>query len=378
MFIANTYSTLKKKQEIKSKESIIYKFTDLSRKLIEDEDPLKQKQTNKEVFINLIKESLEVIEHKDLIFCINMKNVPPEVVSNPSGPRVVRFICDKFKEIVMEPNPRPFYIFKHDNSQILIFPISVVIKQKQYTIAVGITTTKEWDSATISFFLSTIHSAIIYMKNISYLKTLKTMQEDILQLLANMLEMRDLETYGHSQRVVFLTMEFTKYLGVKDIKKYIWGAYLHDIGKIAIPDKILLKPGKLTDEEFNFIKKHVRYGYNLVKHIESLPDVAKKIVLYHHEKWDGTGYPDGLKGKDIPFEARLFAIIDVFDALISPRPYKPPYPLDQALQIIRDSSGSHFDPDLVEAFLSMMENKRIKRTIQEFITQSSGDKIRSL
>jgi HD-GYP domain-containing protein (c-di-GMP phosphodiesterase class II) len=135
-----------------------------------------------------------------------------------------------------------------------------------------------------------------------------------------------------------------------------WGALLHDIGKMGVPDRILLKPDKLTDEEWVIMREHPVHAYNLLSHIEFLRP-ALNIPHYHHEKWDGSGYPAGLKGERIPLEARIFAIIDVYDALISDRPYRPSWPRDKAIRYIHENSGSHFDPKVVEVFLKLLKEK---------------------
>ena len=129
----------------------------------------------------------------------------------------------------------------------------------------------------------------------------------------------------------------------------IKGSFLHDVGKIAISDRILLKPGKLTDEETVIMKTHVHHGVDIVGHYGWLKDAAD-VVRYHHEKYDGSGYEAGLKGHDIPINARIFAVADVFDALTSRRPYKEPLDLETAMRILMESRGSHFDPMLIDAF----------------------------
>jgi len=130
------------------------------------------------------------------------------------------------------------------------------------------------------------------------------------------------------------------------------GALLHDIGKMAIPDGILLKPDKLTDDERKLIQKHPVYAYDMLKRIEFLLP-AIDIPYCHHEKWDGTGYPRGLKRNEIPFAARIFPVIDVWDALVSDRPYRKGKPPEEVLEHIKADAGKHFDPQAVEAFLAM-------------------------
>lgn len=168
------------------------------------------------------------------------------------------------------------------------------------------------------------------------------------------LDMRDKETEGHTQRVTVLTQQLARAMGVNDddlvhIKR---GALLHDIGKMAISDKILLKPAKLTEEERALMQKHPQYAYDMLRRIDFLLP-AIDIPYCHHEKWDGTGYPRGLKGEAIPFAARIFPVVDVYDAMVSDRPYRKAMPANEVREIIRNDSGSHFDPIVVEAFLAM-------------------------
>jgi len=168
------------------------------------------------------------------------------------------------------------------------------------------------------------------------------------------LDMRDKETEGHTQRVRILTERLARKMGVGDneMVHITRGALLHDIGKMAIPDGILLKPGALTDDERELIKKHPVYAYDMLKRIDFLLP-AIDIPYCHHEKWDGTGYPRGLKGNDIPFAARIFPVIDVWDALTSDRPYRKKLPKNKVLEHIRADSGKHFDPQVVEVFMQM-------------------------
>jgi putative nucleotidyltransferase with HDIG domain len=168
------------------------------------------------------------------------------------------------------------------------------------------------------------------------------------------LDMRDKETEGHTQRVTVLTQRLARAMGVDDDQMIhiTRGALLHDIGKMAIPDSILLKPGALTDAERELIKQHPKYAYDMLKRIDFLLP-AIDIPHYHHERWDGAGYPEGLSGEHIPFPARIFPVIDVWDALTSDRPYRGALPHDEVKERIKADAGSHFDPQVVEVFLQM-------------------------
>lgn len=168
------------------------------------------------------------------------------------------------------------------------------------------------------------------------------------------MDLRDEETEGHTQRVTQLTIQLAKNLGISDeqIVHIRRGALLHDMGKLGIPDRILLKPGKLTDEEWDIMRKHPQYAYDMLSSITYLRS-ALEIPYCHHEKWDGTGYPRGLKGIEIPLAARIFAVIDVWDALTSDRPYRKAWSHQQTMEYIREQSGTHFDPQVVKAFMEM-------------------------
>lgn len=174
---------------------------------------------------------------------------------------------------------------------------------------------------------------------------------------ARALELRDKETEGHAQRVTSMTIELGRRIGVdeKDLVGVRRGALLHDIGKIAVPDQILFKPGQLTDEEWEIMRKHPASAFELLSPITYL-QTALDIPYCHHEHWDGGGYPRGLKGEEIPLSARMFTIIDVWDALSSDRCYRPAWPADRVKKYILEESGRMFDPAIVAAFFAMLED----------------------
>jgi putative two-component system response regulator len=189
--------------------------------------------------------------------------------------------------------------------------------------------------------------------------------------LAKLAESRDLLTGGHINRVsqlayllakklptsIYNENHFVKKEFIESIKL---SSSLHDLGKIAISDTILNKPGKLTKEEFEIIKTHTTKGYEMLKEIEKdyndnmFISLGLQISKSHHEKWDGTGYPEGLKGKKIPLAARIVAVVDVYDALISERPYKPAFSKEKSLKIVEEGIGSHFDPIISKTFIKLM------------------------
>uniref|UniRef100_A0A7C4L2H2 HD domain-containing protein n=1 Tax=Bellilinea caldifistulae TaxID=360411 RepID=A0A7C4L2H2_9CHLR len=178
---------------------------------------------------------------------------------------------------------------------------------------------------------------------------------DTLEGWAKALELRDYETHGHTQRVAEATVQLALEIGyrLEEVLNLRHGALLHDIGKMAISDTILLKPGPLNEAEWEIMRRHPVYAEQLLRQIDYLRP-AIPIPYCHHEKWDGSGYPQGLKGEQIPLEARLFAVIDVYDALRSSRPYRPaPWSEERTLEHIRQQAGTHFDPEVVKAFLKM-------------------------
>lgn len=204
-------------------------------------------------------------------------------------------------------------------------------------------------------------------------RELQTVHDVTILALASLAETRDNETGNHllrTQHYVRALAEhlsdhprFARYLDAASIERLFKSAPLHDIGKVGIPDRILLKPGRLSPEEFAIMQRHARLGCQALEHAEELLgqplaflQTAKEIALCHHEKWDGSGYPQGLVGQQIPVGARLMAVADVYDAVISRRVYKPEMPHEKAAAIIREGSGTHFDPAVVAAFLELQED----------------------
>ncbi|MGH9494945.1 MAG: HD domain-containing phosphohydrolase [Candidatus Sulfotelmatobacter sp.] len=178
-----------------------------------------------------------------------------------------------------------------------------------------------------------------------------------LEALGDALDLKDRETEGHSKRVTAFTIAIARAMGMprEQINTIARGAFLHDIGKMAIPDKILNKPGKLEPHEMDIMKEHAYHGYQIVRKIPFLSE-ASDIVYSHQERFDGTGYPRGLKGEQIPLGARIFSIADTFDAITSDRPYRPAQSPQAAREEIRKWSGRQFDPEVVKVFLEMPDN----------------------
>ncbi len=200
-------------------------------------------------------------------------------------------------------------------------------------------------------------------------------QDVTILAMASLAETRDTDTGNHIRRTQFYVKALAQHLATHPkyaaqltdsyIQMLFKSAPLHDIGKVGIPDRILLKPGKLEPEEFELMKTHTTLGWDAIEHAEKqlgtevdFLSTAKEIALFHHEKWNGAGYPQGLAGDAIPLSARLMAVADVYDALISRRVYKEGMPHEQAMQIILEGRGSHFDPDVIDAFEAQHEEFR--------------------
>jgi putative two-component system response regulator len=241
---------------------------------------------------------------------------------------------------------------------------------------------KAFELGAVDYILKPISSGVVlarvkihlelemYRENLEQMVELKTVQlehtqDAILSMLSNVAAYRDDETGAHIKRTTYYVEAIVKWLLEKKLPGYrmtqdyarnaVRSAKLHDIGKVAIPDSILLKPGKLTDMEFALIKQHPATGAKMIDDTmhdlgdtSSFLNVAREIVAAHHERWDGSGYPNALSGTDIPLSARIMAIADVYDALISLRPYKAAMPHERAMEIILNEAGTHFDPHLLE------------------------------
>jgi len=222
------------------------------------------------------------------------------------------------------------------------------------TLTIGMKKTILEEEIRLLLTMCNLIAGVIYRANLMD-QVNKTYRATI-QGWAHALEIREQEKKGHSQNVVNLTEALARRVGFNEneIEEIINGAYLHDIGKMGIPDSILQKPGKLSEDECAEMRKHPQIAYDLLYPIEFLRP-ALDIPFYHHERWDGSGYPKGLKGQEIPIIARIFAVIDVFSAITSDRPYGKPWPTEKAVEFITESSGTLFDPEVVQVFLRMKD-----------------------
>jgi len=183
----------------------------------------------------------------------------------------------------------------------------------------------------------------------------------MMEALGRAIAKRDSDTGAHNYRVAWIAARIAEEMGVEGsaMQSLIAGSFLHDVGKIGIPDAILLKPGRLDETEMAIMRTHVTLGEEIVRGMGWL-DGAHEVVAAHHEKWDGSGYPRGLRAEAIPLAARIFAVADVFDALCSKRPYKEPLPFEQVLVMIQADSGRHFDPAVVSTFCKIADEIRAR------------------
>ena len=187
-------------------------------------------------------------------------------------------------------------------------------------------------------------------------------KEGAIKALGIAVESRDSEVKGHTDRVTDLAVRVGQTLSLahEQLEALRWGAYLHDLGKVATPDAILHKPGKLSADEWKVMRRHVEAGYKVALQLPFLPEETLETILYHHERWDGGGYPHGLAETEIPLSARIFSVCDVYDALTSVRPYKHAWSHHDALTEIQAQAGRQFDPAVVQAFVSLCLPERIR------------------
>jgi putative nucleotidyltransferase with HDIG domain len=218
------------------------------------------------------------------------------------------------------------------------------------------------DSDWKTFFQSLALQTAIGLDRVEMLENLKRSNrelamayEETVKGWGQALELRDQETRGHTERVTRLTQRLAESMGIRepDLTNIRLGALLHDVGKMAIPDSILRNTGPLNQDQWVTMRQHTTIAYNMLYNIEYLRP-ALEVVYSHHEKWDGSGYPRGLKEEEIPLSARIFAVVDVWDALTTDRPYRLAWPLQEAREYIRQQSGKHFDPRVVEYFLKLV------------------------
>ncbi|MFH1452457.1 MAG: HD domain-containing phosphohydrolase [Armatimonadota bacterium] len=213
-----------------------------------------------------------------------------------------------------------------------------------------------------SYLYTLATDASIFVKNKLLFEELEKSYIEMIQALAQAVEARDPYTYGHIDRVKNISLLIAKRLGANQAQLELikTGAVLHDLGKIGTPDNILLKPGALTDDERNVMQQHVTNSTNILRDISSLHPKVLDIVKHHHERYDGEGYPDRLKGDDIPVESQIVAIADTFDAMTSDRPYRKGMPHEKAVALLKEAAGTQFNPKLVDIFITLYNTGELK------------------
>ena len=252
-------------------------------------------------------------------------------------------------------------------SYVLLTPVSLLLA-RLYTTKPPIL--GGWGGWPVILFLIPLYYSRYYWDE--YVKIQDAFSQTVEMLMAT-IDAKDAYTRMHSERVAAIAEDLAKALKLSDtdVAKIKLGSRVHDIGKIAIPDRVLLKPGKLTDEEYSLIKAHTLMGVELLKLATFLEDIMP-IVRSHHERWDGKGYPDGLAGGEIPLWARIVALADAYEAMTAGRPYRPARSPEEALAEILAHSGTQFDPELVEIFKELWEEDPIWKDREVFLREYSS------
>jgi len=235
--------------------------------------------------------------------------------------------------------------------KVLVLPL-IMNQVLEGKIALGFSSEPDLSEEDLTQARQIADQVMVALSNASLVEKLEKLNIGTLDALARTVDAKSAWTAGHSERVMQLAVKIARIMGMKEdcVETLRRGAYLHDIGKIGIPLAILDKPGKLNDEEYNLIKEHPDIGVRILEPIEAFSEVLPTIAQ-HHEKYDGTGYPLGLKGEEISISGRIMAVADVYDALVSDRPYRQGWIEEKGVNIIKEDSGSHFDPKVVDAFL---------------------------
>src|SRR5690606_13716278 len=209
--------------------------------------------------------------------------------------------------------------------------------------------TDDFDSVDSKLLNSIANESAIYLENAMLFEDVHDLMMGLIHSLTSAVDAKDAYTCGHSERVALLTRQLAREMRLPEqsVERFYMAGLLHDVGKIGVPERVLQKEGKLTDEEFGLIKKHPEIGARILSDIKQIEDILPG-VLHHHERWDGRGYPHGLAGKDIPLMGRVICLADAFDAMTSNRTYRKAMPLEVAMEEIRRTAGTQFDPELAE------------------------------
>jgi HD-GYP domain-containing protein (c-di-GMP phosphodiesterase class II) len=272
---------------------------------------------------------------------------------------LLRFACTAGKAVILNDpiDPRRPYLLANMPYRVLACPVVDCGPSDALLVLLRSADGPEFTNGDRSLAMVIANQTAIMMQNNAMLTSLQKFGVQMAGALIEAVEAKDPYTRGHSERVQRICIDLGKSLelSASSIQDISWGALLHDVGKIGVPDHIICKAGTLTQDEYTMIKIHPERSYEILRHIEDLSLGALAAARHHHERFDGGGYPHGLRGKRIPVEARVISIGDTYDALTSSRSYRAAVPHEQALQIIRDVAGTQLDPDLVERFERVWE-----------------------
>ncbi len=330
---------------------------------------LRNAVTQKEIFTAILQKLMELMQGGGALICLYRPELDAMVIESGAGewqnltnqkiPKLagVSGYVIKTGEVYIDNDAKNngLFYFQDEIKKVAALAAAPLIMQDEVIGTLIIGTKKAIKEGEIRLLLTMCNlvGGVIYRANLS--DQVRISYQATIQGWAHALEIREQEKKGHSQNVVFLTEALARRVGLSEpeILDIINGAYLHDVGKMGIPDEILFKPGKYNHEDWEIMHHHPVYARRLLERIPNLGN-AIHVPYYHHEYWNGKGYPEGLAGEDIPIFARIFAIIDVWDALLTPRIYRPAWSHLQVIQYIKAQSGIQFDPKIVPIFLEMI------------------------
>ena len=360
------------KEEVEKKEQLLKINQELQRKIKEVEtmnlilQQLEQATTSKDLFTILVNLSGEITTCDEAYFCINSQEM--------KGPAIITsFFRDKNKMMLdggcieesvvkkVADDGIPLLISENNGSD-SVLAIPLKIRSRVFGILISLIRDgkRHFNEKDLYFLNFLAEKASFLIENLALYENIYENLFSTLYAFVETIEARDPYTKQHSTRVTHYAVSVAKAIGCsqEEIDVLNVSGNLHDIGKIGIPDDILLKPGKLTDAEYEIIKRHSSIGSNIIGHFNMWTE-EEKIIKHHHERWDGRGYPDGLSGEEIPFLSRILSVADVYDALTSDRSYRKKLSDDVAIGMIRENSGSQFDPKIVDVFLKFYEQGKI-------------------
>lgn len=317
--------------------------------------------------VNATRGSIMVFdENKRELIIVASRGISREVIENTRikvGEGIAGRAFEKGETIfVTDPSSHPQYkgFMGYEEQQEPFISIPLKVKEKPFGV-LNIHLKKEnysFSDYDLKFLTILAGEIAITIENIKLYENVENFYLELVQTLARLIDAKDAYTGDHASRARERAVKLAKELNMPEqMVKYVeYAALLHDIGKIGIDPKILLKPGKLTEEEYTEIKKHPVIGYQILAPIDFLAPVAQ-MILYHQEWYNGMGYPEGLKGEEIPFGSRLIAVIDAWDAMTSDRPYRKALPKEQAIEELKKGAGKQFDPKVVEAFIKLIKKE---------------------